>query len=364
MNYYSRLINERGGSSKCAFAYSFGAPHHGKGKWDGAGGCMKHKVDQDTSSAMTMGTLPYTSSGYIETVTDVYQSLVHHFEKGDHRDRRSRGNSFHAWRFFLYTNATDPVPRPTESITAMKCISENYQFIVRQEGLFYKRRRVCYCLHCIAAMRLGFTEWNGDEFAIPNCVMASLGCDTASNIYTFDRSHCEQTHGPNVSQQLQQVIRDITEMAIGLNIGDWVLFDSRMEDEPIWLGRVMSNPEWEGMGVNHNTTRRKQTYDNGVEISGNEVAIFVQWYEKIDINSRGLNYRASRSISDPQIQSNFYLIYAGFVMHEMSGGVNLVPKLRSVARRQNNWHSKEIRFKWKMDDCVRDAALSKCGLNS
>ena len=53
-------------------------------------------------------------------------------------------------------------------------------------------------------------------------------------------------------------------------------------------------------------------------------------------------------------------------MHEMSGGVNLVPKLRSVAvaRRQNNWHSKEIRFKWKMDDYVRDAALSKCGLNS
>jgi len=71
---------------------------------------MKHKVDQDTSSTMTMGTLPYTSSGYIETVTDVYQSLVHHFEKGDHRDRRSRGNSFHAWWFFLYTNATDPVP--------------------------------------------------------------------------------------------------------------------------------------------------------------------------------------------------------------------------------------------------------------
>ena len=46
----------------------------------------------------------------------------------------------------------------------------------------------------------------------------------------------------------------------------------------------MSNPEWEGMGVNHNNTRSNQAYDNGVEISINEVVIFVQWYKKIDIN--------------------------------------------------------------------------------
>ena len=113
-----------------------------------------------------------------------------------------------------------------------------------------------------------------------------------------------------------------------------------MKDEPSGLGMVMSHPEWEGMGLNSNTTRRKQTYDNGVEISVNEVAIFVQWYKKIDINSRGLNYQASRSISDLQIQSNFYLIYAGFVMHEMSGRVNLVPKLRRVCQKSHNGYMK------------------------
>ena len=79
LNYYSRLMNERGGPVQCAHVYNFGAPHHGKGKWDSAGGCMKHKVDQDTSSAMTMGTFSYTTSGYIETVQDVYDSLVYHF---------------------------------------------------------------------------------------------------------------------------------------------------------------------------------------------------------------------------------------------------------------------------------------------
>ena len=138
--------------------------------------------------------------------------------------------------------------------------------------------------------------------------MSALGSEKSNNVYTFDKSHCERTHGPNVTKQLQQDKRDGKEMATSLNIGDWVLFDSKMADEPIWLGRVMSNPQWEGMGVLLNNTRRKRTYENGVEISANEVAIFVQWYEKIDINSSELTYRALSTINKPQVQSNFYLL--------------------------------------------------------
>ena len=84
---------------------------------------------------------------YIETVTDVYESLVHHFEKGDHRHRKPTNNGFNAWRFCLYTNETNPVQRPDESITALKAISDNYQFVVRNEGVYYNMRRVYYCLY-------------------------------------------------------------------------------------------------------------------------------------------------------------------------------------------------------------------------
>ena len=150
-------------------------------------------------------------------------------------------------------------------------------------------------------------------------------------------------------------------MATALNIGDWVLFDSKMEDEPIWLGRVMSNPEWEGMGILSNNTRRKLTYDNGVEIGVNEVAIFIQWYEKIDLNAGDLTYRVSREINKPQVQSNFYLLYVNFNMHEIMGRINLVPRLRSVAHNRSNLHRQETSFKWQMDSSVRQAALSKCG---
>ena len=40
-----------------------------------------------------------------------------------------------------------------------------------------------------------------------------------------------------------------------------------------------------------------------------------------------------------------------------------VPRLRLAARNKHNWHNKEFRFVWKMDDNVRQEALSKCGVN-
>ena len=107
-----------------------------------------------------------------------------------------------------------------------------------------------------------------------------------------------------------------------------------------------------------NDTTRRRTYDNGVEIGINEVAICVQWYEKIDVNSRELTYRVSRTINKPQVQSNYYLVNSGFVMHEMNGRVNQVPRLRSVVNNRNDWHRKECRFNWTMDNQVRQDALT------
>ena len=107
---------------------------------------------------------------------------------------------------------------------------------------------MCYCLHCIAAVHEGYTEWNGKSHEIVGCCMTSLGMENETNVYKFDRSHCERTHGPNVTNQLQEEKRSRAEMATALNIGDWVLFDSKMEDEPICLGRVMSNPVPEESG--------------------------------------------------------------------------------------------------------------------
>ena len=62
-----------------AYVYTFGAPGHGKGPWDGIGGRWKNKVDQCSSSSETQDRLAYTHSGYIQTVTDVWMALQYHF---------------------------------------------------------------------------------------------------------------------------------------------------------------------------------------------------------------------------------------------------------------------------------------------
>ena len=51
IHYFTTLINERGGPTETAFVYSFGAPGHGKGPYDGIGGRWKNKIDQAMSMA-------------------------------------------------------------------------------------------------------------------------------------------------------------------------------------------------------------------------------------------------------------------------------------------------------------------------
>ena len=60
------------------------------------------------------------------------------------------------------------------------------------------------------------------------------------------------------------------------------IFGFEDPDQPIWLGRVMPNPAWGGQGVLRNVTGSALSYDMGVEMQNNEVAIYVQWYEKMD----------------------------------------------------------------------------------
>ena len=45
IHYFTTLIDDRGGPAETAFIYSFGAPGHGKGPYDGIGGRWMNKVD-------------------------------------------------------------------------------------------------------------------------------------------------------------------------------------------------------------------------------------------------------------------------------------------------------------------------------
>ena len=81
LEYFTSLIKERGGPTECVYVYSFGAPGHGKGVFDGVGGAIKNKVHSLIKATKTSDDgVPGVDSDYINNVTDVFQAIRHNFE--------------------------------------------------------------------------------------------------------------------------------------------------------------------------------------------------------------------------------------------------------------------------------------------
>ena len=269
INYYTTLINDRGGPAETSFVYSFGAPGHGKGPYDGIGGRWKRKIDQCMATAEEEN-LAYTSNGSIENVKDVYDALEYHFGRAEKRDRNLAGkNPIHHYKFFCYEFGDEnPIQRPDESFTTLQGISKHYQFSVKKEGVVFMRMRSCFCLTCMKDFMDGPLDWN-DSHRVSGCdaTANNIASDPASNMYCFHKSECSKLTGPGVQKEVQISKRNRNETASSLSVGDWVLFDGHDDEvEPIWLGRVMSNPEWEGQGVSQNNTSRIVSYSSGVKV--------------------------------------------------------------------------------------------------
>ena len=61
-----------------------------------------------------------------------------------------------------------------------------------------------------------------------------------------------------------------------------------------------------------------------MKVSKGEVAIFVMWYEKIDVMSDNLDYWVSQSETKLIVQNNRDLIPVEVEMHRMLGESNIV----------------------------------------
>lgn len=77
IEYYTSLINARDGPKECMYVYSFGAPGHGKGVFDGVGGAIKNKVHSLIKATKTTNEgIPGVDSGYINDIKDVFQAIT------------------------------------------------------------------------------------------------------------------------------------------------------------------------------------------------------------------------------------------------------------------------------------------------
>ena len=114
----------------------------------------------------------------------------------------------------------------------------------------------------------GTLEWE-TEHIVENCDLineTSNSTDTTinneENMYCFQKKFCTKTAGRGVTMQSQTSTRDRNEIVSILTVNEFVLFDASDDDvEPIWLERIMSNPEWQNQGVYHNLDRQNVSFD-------------------------------------------------------------------------------------------------------
>ncbi len=175
-------------------------------------------------------------------------------------------------------------------------------------------------------------EWGSMAHEVSDCIAVTSftsASDVTNNVYMNRQIECKKTAGPGVARQIDISRKDRNESASKLSVGDWVIFDSGEEDDPIWLGRVMSHPDWGGQGVQQNVTRRIQSYPSGAKIGRNEVAMNIIWYEKMDISLDALDYQVSRSFTSPIVQNNKYFIPITVNMHRVLGGVKSSSKIEN-----------------------------------
>ena len=379
IEYFTSLIRDRGGTTECMYVYSFGAPGHGKGFFDGLGGALKNRIHSLIRGTKTGGdTIPGTDSGYIANVNDVHDALEEYFEHGrDGLRKRKAKNKVHKFKFFKSLVDENPSRRTEETSTSLEKINSCYQFCVSNVGIVHARKRSCFCLKCISDMTDGSLNWESDH-QVKDCVSSVI---QTSSIYNFQKRPCTKLTGPDVSIQQSQRRHTINEMASQLTPGSWIIFNSNGDiDEPLWLGRAMPKAEWSNSCIMRNDTRGVKIID-GAKVSRGGYAINVQWYTQKVIGI--LEYVvAGGDNAIPIVSSNSDLIYVGFDdnMHQVHGSRTRVPRRRtirsnrtenslySVARQslqttEGDWYRREYGNLWSMNVQVRDQAMDKAGLS-
>jgi hypothetical protein len=257
------------------YVYSFRAPGHGKGCFDGIGGALKNKIHSLIKGAKTGGdNIAGTASGYLSSIEDVHDALKEYFENGRSVSRKNKAkNKVDIFKLFKHITCDSEIRRPEETFVGLEKINSCYQFVVTNVGVMSLRMQSCWCLKCTAAMLEGSLNWG-----IDNCV---YGCVSSAfqttSVYNFHRRSCAKLTGPGVGLQLAQRLAR-NEMVSGITPGSWLLSKGSGKDRPGYLAqRAISKAEWRNDCKRKNISCSTKMIE-GVEVTRNGYAINVQWY--------------------------------------------------------------------------------------
>jgi hypothetical protein len=193
---FTSLIKDCGGATECNLVYSFGAPGHGKGLFDGIGGDLNNKIHSLIKGTKNNdGSIPGTKSRYIATVEDVHDTLKGYFEKRRIGLCENKVNDKVATlKKIKHLACNNPIRIFKEMFVGLEKIISCYRFVVTDTGIVHSIMRFYWCLKFTVAMSNGSLNWDVDH-QVNECVLSALQPTT---IYDFHKRPCTKLTGPNV----------------------------------------------------------------------------------------------------------------------------------------------------------------------
>eukprot|EP00957_Ditylum_brightwellii_P005142 391502-Ditylum_brightwellii.AAC.1 len=217
IEYFTTLICDIGGPTVCSYVWSFGAPRHSKGFFDGVGGILKNAFHSLIKGTKSSGeTIAGTLLGYITTSEDVYSALKEYFgANSQHRQKKGK-NQIDKFEFFYFGTYKNPVHcAEGEEFISLEKMSLCYQFLVSNAGLVHSRVRSGWCIKCYTALTSDSSGWQVMH-SIHGCTLSSGQLTT---IYNFDNRSCTKLKGAGTVIEIQQCNETQNEMASALTPG-------------------------------------------------------------------------------------------------------------------------------------------------
>ena len=307
------------------FTWTFGAPGHGKGLWDGLGGMLKSKaksIVRGAQSSKTATVIPGTGSIALRSAVDVHAMLLHHFQSEEWiAEAKASKKRILTIELFLSSQRPkmDPIhrPSPPETFSLLDGISSRYQFHVISRGLVDMRVRPCWCAACMASISLRLNVSSGQESH------TVCGCSNAQNKkYDFVRRACEKKTGRDMTVEvafLSNLKHERTKKCQAIGSNDWLLFKSADQTERLWLGRAAPREQWQQQPTwRNNTLRQKKNWeDTGmIHASAGDYLIYVQWYDFVQSTPNGREYKISKNpYHEPTVNNQMDLVAVGLHEH-------------------------------------------------
>ena len=156
LNYLSRLKDRLG----CTTTWSFGCPGHGKGPWDGFGGCLKRVLRRDTIDQNIV----------IADFMTAAEHLRSRFCTDDWQEKHGLESNYTINLVQVFTAHTRDIDRKSEEVyDSVQGIRKSFGYCALSDGRVLQRWFDCWCSQCRGSLAPG--EGNMDSnYRVAGCV--------------------------------------------------------------------------------------------------------------------------------------------------------------------------------------------------